>query len=394
MSNFLNTYEEAGGDPILALMDLLRKDPREDCIDLGVGVYRDDKGDTPIMQAVKAAEEGLLRDEKTKTYLGIRGNIGFLDLLSTKIFSHELSLSSLQTPGGSGALRALADFLAIDSKKNIWLPSPTWGNHRAIFEAAGHSLATYAYYSAKTASLDFSAMLADLENAQQGDVVLLHGVCHNPTGVDLDAEQWQQVADLLLRKGLIPFIDLAYLGLGSNLQQDLDGLRIITHTLPAGLVAISASKNFALYRERTGAAFVFSHEGKTQKAVQSQLSRVARVTYSMPPDHGAEIVRRILVDKSLYQNWHQELALMCGRINSLRKSLADELAVFFEPDRFAYIEKGKGMFSLLPLDEPAVNRLREEFAIYVVPGGRINIAGLKIQECQRFASAVAKVLTI
>lgn len=392
MTNFLKNYREAAGDPILALMDLLKKDPREDCIDLGVGVYKDDKGDTPIMQAVKAAEEGILREERTKTYLGIRGNLGFLDLLAAKIFDGDLNLSSLQTPGGSGALRALADFVGLEGKKTIWLPNPTWGNHKAIFEAAGHGLATYAYYNAKTTSLDFSAMLGDLEKAQKGDVVLLHGVCHNPTGVDLDAEQWQQVADLLLRKELIPFIDLAYLGFGSNLHEDLTGLRIITRTLPAGLIAISGSKNFALYRERIGAAFVFSHEGETKKAVQSQLSRVARVTYSMPPDHGAEIVRRILIDNSLYQNWHQELALMCGRINSLRKSLADELAVFFEPSRFAYIEKGKGMFSLLPLDEKAVIRLRDEFAIYVVPGGRINIAGLKIQECQRFAQALAKVI--
>ncbi|UXM96577.1 aromatic amino acid transaminase (plasmid) [Bartonella sp. HY329] len=392
MCEFLKNYSEAAGDPILAIMDILRKDKRDNCIDLGVGVYRDDKGDTPIMQAVKLAEQGILLEEKTKTYLGIRGNIGFLELLSAKIFHSDLTLSSLQTPGGSGALRTLADFVAIEDKRTVWLPNPTWGNHGAIFEAAGHKLATYAYYNDQTTSLDFSAMLSDLGKAQKGDIVLLHGVCHNPTGVDLDAEQWQQVADLLLKKELIPFIDLAYLGFGSNLQEDLTGVDIITRTLPAGLVAISASKNFALYRERTGAAFVFSHEAQTQKSVQSQLNRVARFSYSMPPDHGAEIVRRILVDKTLYQNWHQELALMCGRINNLRKSLADELAVFFGPDRFAYIKKGKGMFSLLPLDQQAVNRLCNEFAIYIVPGGRMNIAGLKIQECQRMATAIANIL--
>lgn len=378
-------------DALLALIGLHRDDPRPDKIDLGVGVYRDAAGNTPVMRAVKAAESRLMQEQPTKSYLGPEGDTHYTALLAPIVLGTAIARSDrvtgVQTPGGTGALRLGADLLArAGMTGRVWIGAPTWPNHAPIFAAAGLQVQSHAYYDAAHATLDFAAMLAALENASAGDVVLLHGCCHNPTGTGFSGDQWRTLAALLVARGLVPFIDLAYQGLGDGLEDDAHGLRLVLDAVPEAMLAYSCDKNFGLYRERVGALWVLSASAAGTRAVRDTLLVLARSLWSMPPDHGAAIVRVILDDPALTAEWRDELEQMRTRIGALRHALAAA-----EP-RLAPIAAQRGLFAMLPIDGAAVRALRERDGIYMAGSGRINIAGLRIETIAPFVTALSSFL--
>ncbi len=368
-------------DPILALAGLFRADARPKKLDLGVGVFRDAEGHTPIMAAVKEAEHRLLRDEATKTYVGTIGSEPFLHAVRALLLGDAVDvdrIAGMQTPGGSSALRCLADLAAVAKPgATIWISDPTWSNHAPVFRAAGLRVATYPYFDPSTAELLFPAMMAALEQAAHGDILLLHGCCHNPTGADLDAGQWESVTELLVRRGLVPFVDIAYQGLGAGLEADAGPLRNLLAHVPEAFLATSCSKNFGLYRDRVGAAFVVCADSATARRALSEMMALVRANYSMPPDHGAAVVSIVLHDDTLRAMWRDELESMRVRIAGIREKLGDALAARQLPSRFRAVASQRGMFSLLGFDAELVTRLREQYACYVVPGGRINVAGFR-----------------
>ncbi|WID98125.1 amino acid aminotransferase [Bosea vestrisii] len=373
-------------DAILALISAFKADQRTGKIDLGVGVYRDEQGRTPVFAAVKQAERILLDEQPSKSYLGIEGDPVFVDLLRPIVFGQRIpqdDIVGFQTPGGSGALRLGADLIAAARPQaQIWLGLPSWPNHAPIFQAAGLTVRDYAFADLTTQTLSFEAMMAALSSAQAGDVVLLHGCCHNPTGLDLDAAQWGAVTALCLERGLIPFVDLAYQGLGETLDLDAAGARRIVEACPEVLVSYSCDKNFGLYRERTGALYVKS---RTPGTVASNMAAAARVSWSMPPDHGAAVVRAILESEALTANWRGELSGMAERIHSVRSALAA-----LHP-ALAGIARQRGLFSTLKLTREQAQALRSEHAVYLVPSGRINLAGLRSEDAPRFVEALIAV---
>ena len=376
-------------DPLLALIGLHRDDPRPDKIDLGVGVYRDDEGYTPVMAAVKAAEAKLQAEQDTKSYLGADGDMGFVSLLAPIVLGDAWSgsplITGVQTPGGGGALRLGAELLALAlPQATVWMGQPTWPNHAPIFTGSGLTVREHAYYDAGSGGIAFAAMMRDLQELARGDILLLHGCCHNPTGTSLSDDQWLAIADLAAQQGAVVFVDLAYQGLGNGLDEDAAGLRRILDRLPDVLVAYSCDKNFGLYRERVGALWVKSGSMEQTEVVRANLLALARVLWSMPPDHGAAVVRLILEDGQLTEMWRRELEIMRGRLRGLRKKLADAHPAL------APLGQQDGLFAMLPIDHEAVTRARHDHGVYMASSGRINIAGLTAQSIPQFVRALSE----
>lgn len=368
-------------DPLLALIGLFRADARAGKVDLGVGVYRDETGATPIFRAVKEAERRLVETQPTKAYVGPEGDPVFLDRLwdlTTGDAGRGRAIAGLQTPGGSGALRLAADLMARIGTRTVWLGLPSWPNHASIFKAAGLDVATYPFFDIPSQSVQFDRMMEALSGASAGDAVLLHASCHNPTGANLSAEQWSAVSDLIAKRGLLPLVDIAYQGYGRGLEEDASGLRTLLAAVPEALVAVSCSKSFGLYRERTGAIYAACGNAETALTVRTNLAALARTSYSMPPDHGAAVVSTILGDDTLKADWMTELEAMRLRITSIRERLAAGLSSRWQV--LTAVREQEGMFSLLPLEEADVLKLRADHAIYMPTSGRINIAGLKSAE--------------
>ena len=374
-------------DALLALIGAFRSDPRADKIDVGVGVYRDLEGRTPVLRAVKEAERRLVDGQPSKGYLGPEGDVGYFEALKPVIFGEcdfDGRLSGLQTPGGTGALRLAAELIArARPGARIWVGNPTWPNHPPILKAAGLIVADYDHFDVATQELTANRMLDAFSDAAPGDVALLHGCCHNPTGADLDVDQWTAVATLLRDRGVLPLIDLAYQGLGAGLEEDAFGTRILLDIVGEGLVAYSCDKNFGLYRERVGALYALSASPEQSHIVQSNLLSLTRANWSMPPDHGAAIVRVILEDAALNADWRTELAEMRDRIQQIRNLLAQA-----DP-ALAPLAQQRGMFSTLPLSVADVARLREARGLYMPSSGRINLAGLTPQTVTPFVDALA-----
>lgn len=386
----------APADKILALIGLYRADPRPNKVDLGVGVYKDRSGNTPVMRAVREAEKRLLAGQDTKTYLGLAGDLAFNAAMAKLVFGPGADMARIRTaqaPGGSGALRLVAELLKrARPDATVWVSDPTWPNHIPILRGAGLAVRDYPYFDAASGSVRFDAMMAALKEAAGGDVVLLHGCCHNPTGANLDAGQWAALGDLLAKKGLLPFIDIAYQGFGDGLDADAEGLRIVAGKVPEMVVAASCSKNFAVYRDRVGAAMVLSADPAQADIVQSQMLAAARTLYSMPPDHGAAAVRIVLEDPALRADWEAELEEMRRRMLTLRIRFAEALRRQSNSDRFDFIAGHRGMFSRLGLTEKQVDRLRDEHAVYMVGDSRINVAGLPEDGLDDLAKAIVSVL--
>lgn len=380
-------------DKILALIAAYRDDPRTGKIDLGVGVYKDATGLTPVMRAVKAAEKRLWEVEVTKTYTGLAGEPAFNAAMVTMILGPGFAdrAASAATPGGTGAIRQALELIRMAAPAaTVWLSNPTWPNHPSILRYLKMPMAEYRYFDAATGGIDFAGMLADLAQVKAGDAVLLHGCCHNPTGANLDADQWAQVADLLAAKGAMPFIDLAYQGFGDGLEQDAAPTRMIAARFPEVLIAASCSKNFGIYRERTGVLIALTSPDR-QATVQGNLAFLNRQNYSFPPDHGARLVTMILEDAALTADWKAELEEVRQTMLTLRQSLAEELRRATNSARFDFIATHRGMFSRLGLTEAQVETLRREHGIYMVSDSRINIAGLNARTVPILAKAVALV---
>ena len=380
-------------DKILQLIAMYREDPRADKIDLGVGVYKDATGLTPLMRAVKAAEKQLWETETTKTYTGLAGepayNAAMIEMILGAGFAERAA--SVATPGGTGAIRQALELIKLASPKaKVWLSNPTWPNHPSIIKYLGMQMADYRYFDAETRGIDFDGLMQDLANVAAGAAVLLHGCCHNPTGANLNADQWAQVAALLLAKGAIPFVDLAYQGFGDGLEEDAAATRMIAATFPEVLIAASCSKNFGIYRERTGILIALG-EASRKAVTQGNLNFLNRQNYSFPPDHGARLVTMILQDDALRADWKAELEEVRQNMLGLRQRLADALRLATNSDRFDFVASHRGMFSRLGLTEAQVNLLREEHGIYMVGDSRINIAGLNAKTVPILAAAIAKV---
>ena len=383
--------EEQKSDSLLQLIALCDADPREEKIDVGVGVYRDAAGGTPILRAVKAAERILIETQETKAYLGSRGDTRFTELIRPIVFGEGAAdddrIVGVQTPGGCGALRLGADLVdKASDHARIHVGQPTWPNHGPLIECAGVEMVPHPYYDRDSHSIGFDEMMERLGHAEAGDLVLLHGCCHNPTGADLSLDQWREVAVLVARRGLVPFVDLAYQGLGRGLEEDAEGTRLVVEAAEQALVAQSCDKNFGVYRERTGNLFVKGSSRRSAEVILGNLVQLSRTMWSMPPDHGAAVARIILDDEELRADWHAELREMCARIRSLRARLAA-----YDP-RLAFIGEQNGMFSMLPLSEEAVLALREERGIYMANSGRFNVVGLSDDNVDRFAEAVVEKL--
>jgi aspartate/tyrosine/aromatic aminotransferase len=394
-----NTLETQTPDALLGVMQAFAADPTTDKLDLGVGVYRNSAGITPVMAAVRAGEQKLLAAQNSKVYVGAAGNRPFA------AFIEELTLGAghpartagrvvtLQTPGGCGAVRLAAEIVNRTTKgARVLVSDPTWANHIPLLGGAGLVVDTYPYYEVSSGTVVFDAMVATLERLPRGNVVLLQASCHNPTGADLTSEQWDTLAELLERKGLVPLLDLAYQGLGVSLDADAAAIRMLAARLPEVLIAVSCSKNFGLYRERVGAVIAIAETQKAATIVMSHLQALARRMYSMPPDHGAAIVATIAADPALRQQWADELEAMRLRVQSLRNALAAALAQEFGSSRFDFIKGQRGMFSLLGLSPASVKQLAAEHHVYMAPDSRSNIAGLPEPQVERLAKAIRAVV--
>ena len=386
-------------DSILGLMQAFREDPRPGKIDLGVGVYKDANGETPVLSVVKKAEALRLENESSKSYIGPAGAEGYNAAVQGLVFGSKVSagldsrLSVVQTPGGCGALRVAAEFIGrCRENATVHVPDPTWANHIPLLGDAGLSIQEYPYLDRTTGTLRFDAMASYLGGLGPGDLVLLHGCCHNPCGVDLDQGQWHAVLELAQQRGFTPFIDLAYQGFGDGLDEDAYGVRLLAEGLPEVILATSCSKNFGLYRERTGALTLLSGDSKVEAPTRSQLLSVIRGIYSMPPAHGSAIVETILTDAALRADWERELAQMRDRINGLRQLLVERFAVRGDGGRFEFIERQRGMFSFLGISPKQVESLRNDHAIYMVDSSRMNVAGASHENVDRFCDAVMSVL--
>ena len=383
-------------DKILQLIAMFREDKRTDKIDLGVGVYKDPTGLTPVMRAVKAAEKRLWEVETTKTYTALAGEPAYNTAMRAMILNGVVAadrLASISTPGGTGAIRQALELVKMAAPgATVWLSAPTWPNHPSIVKFLGIPMAEYRYFDAASGGVDFDGLMADLGTVKPGDVVLLHGCCHNPTGANLDLAQWAKVCDLLAQRGAIPLVDLAYQGFGDGLEADAEATRMVAARFPEVLIAASCSKNFGIYRERTGILIAISRDAAATTITQGNLNYLNRQNYSFPPDHGARLVTMILEDDALRADWQAELEEVRLNMLTLRQSLADALRAETNSDRFDFVARHRGMFSRLGLTEAQVNRLRDEFGIYMVGDSRINIAGLNAKTVPVLARAVAAVL--
>jgi len=385
------------GDPILGLMEAYAQDSNPRKFDLGVGVYKDAQGLTPIPEAVKIAEARLVERQDTKTYIGGHGNPLFGKVINELVLGADSKLiaeqraGATQTPGGTGALRLAADFIAqCLPGKGVWLSNPTWPIHETIFAAAGVKVSHYPYVGSDN-RLDVDAMLAVLNEVPQGDVVLLHACCHNPTGFDLNHDDWQRVLDVVRRRDLLPLIDFAYQGFGDGLEQDAWSTRLFAAEVPELLITSSCSKNFGLYRDRTGALIVCAKTADKLIDLRSQLAHIARNLWSTPPDHGAAVVATILADPELKARWTDEVEAMRLRIAQLRSGLVEALEPHGLRERFAHIGVQRGMFSYTGLSPEQVKQLREQHSVYMVSSGRANVAGIDATRLALLADAIANV---
>lgn len=385
------------GDPILGLMESYAKDANPQKFDLGVGVYKDAQGLTPILQAVKRAEQRLVEQQTTKTYIGGHGDPAFGRLISELVLGAGSALlkaqraGATQTPGGTGALRLSADFIAHSLPgRGVWLSNPTWPIHETIFAKAGLKVSHYPYVGSDN-RLDVPAMLATLATVPEGDVVLLHACCHNPTGFDLSQDDWRQVLQIVRERQLLPLIDFAYQGFGDGLEQDAWAVRLFADELPEVLITSSCSKNFGLYSDRVGALIVCANDAEKLLDVRSQLAFIARNLWSTPPDHGAAVVATILGDSALKQLWSSEVEGMRSRIAQLRSGLVEALAPHGLSERFAHVGVQRGMFSYTGLSAEQVKQLREKHSVYMVSSGRANVAGIDETRLGLLAEAIADV---
>jgi len=386
-------------DPILGLMAAFRADSNPNRIDLGVGVYKDEQGSTAVMRAVKLAERQLLETQQSKTYVGPAGAVGFNELAARLILGDELAASlserrsTFQVPGGCGGLRLAAEVLNKSKPgARIFVSDPTWANHIPLLGEAGLQIETYPYYDYASHSLRFADMMDTLRQAKKGDLVLLHGCCHNPCGADLNQQQWQAVRDLALENGFTPFIDLAYQGLGDGIDEDSYGVRLLASSLPELVIVSSCSKNFGLYRERVGALTVICETAAATRATASLVASTARGIYSMPPDHGATVVEIILADAALRADWQAELTAMRERINGLRELLVTRLRQEGVEQDFSFIQREKGMFSFLGVSVAQVQTLVTDYSIYLVDSSRINVAGINAGNIDYLVQSLKKVL--
>ncbi|WP_207866353.1 amino acid aminotransferase [Pseudomonas sp. 58(2021)] len=385
------------GDPILGLMEAYAQDSNPRKFDLGVGVYKDAQGLTPIPEAVKIAEARLVESQDTKTYIGGHGNPLFGKVINELVLGADSALiaeqraGATQTPGGTGALRLAADFIAqCLPGKGVWLSNPTWPIHETIFAAAGVKISHYPYVGSDN-RLDVDAMLAALNEVPKGDVVLLHACCHNPTGFDLGHDDWHRVLDVVRSRNLLPLIDFAYQGFGDGLEQDAWSTRLFAAELPELLITSSCSKNFGLYRDRTGALIVCAKSADKLIDIRSQLAHIARNLWSTPPDHGAAVVATILADPELKRRWADEVEAMRLRIAQLRSGLVEALEPHGLRERFAHIGVQRGMFSYTGLSPEQVKNLREHHSVYMVSSGRANVAGIDATRLDLLAEAIANV---
>lgn len=381
-------------DKILALISMYRDDPRPVKIDLGVGVYKDPTGLTPVMRAVKAAEKKLWEVETTKTYTGLAGEPAYNAAMVGLILSAGQAerAASVATPGGTGAIRQALELIRLAAPQaKVWMSNPTWPNHPSIVKYLGMPAATYRYFDVESSMVDVEGMLADLATVAAGDVVLLHGCCHNPTGANLTAADWDRVIAVLKARGAVPLVDLAYQGFGDGLDADAEATRKVAAAFDEVLIAASCSKNFGIYRERTGILIALTSPDR-KAVVQGNLAFLNRQNYSFPPDHGARLVTMILEDAGLTADWKAELEEVRQNMLGLRKQLADELRKATNSDRFDFVAGHRGMFSRLGLTEAQVETLRKDHAIYMVGDSRINIAGLNAQTVPVLAKAIAQVI--
>ena len=390
------SYKAPPADSIVELMLAFRNDARSDKKDLGIGVYKDSDGLTPVMRAVKASEKKIWETESSKSYLGLAGDEQFCGHILDLVLGNDVArerIRSIQTVGGGAAVRLLCDLLAAgDWNGSIWIPNPTWINHVPIANAAGLKVREYTYLNRATSEVDFQRMMDDLKRANRGDAVLLHGCCHNPTGADLSADQWRSLIELIQKLGLLPFVDVAYQGFGDGLEQDVAGIRALAAGVPEMLLSTSCSKNFGVYRDRVGTAILIANDGAAADKARAVLLAKGRVNYSFPPNHGAATVSAIFNDDTLLSDWKAELEGMRARMVANRSTLADQLKRATNSDRFDFVKRHKGMFSLLGLTEAQILRLRAEFAIFMPPDGRMNIAAVSESDVETIGAAIAAVI--
>jgi len=375
-----SNLKEKPADKILALAQAFREDPRDTKIDLGVGVYKDAQGKTPIMRAIKAAEQQWWGQEETKAYTGLAGDPGFCDVMIDLVLGDAVTrdqVAAVATPGGTGAVRQAFDLVRMaNPQARVFVSDPTWPNHLSILAYLGVETVMYRYFDAETGGVDFEGMMAGLQDLRAGDVVLLHGCCHNPTGANLNLSQWQEVIDLLNRKGAVPMIDIAYQGFGDGLDADAKATRLVVKNCPEVLIAASCSKNFGIYRERTGILMAVAQDRGMQKVAQGNLAYLNRQNYSFPPDHGARLVTMVLSDDALRADWQSELEDVRLGMLRLREGLANELRRLSGSDRFGFIAQHRGMFSRLGATPEQVETMRKDHGIYMIGDSRINVAGL------------------
>ena len=389
----------APADPILGLGEAFKSETRANKINLGIGIYKDAQGATPIMRAVKEAETRLLAKENSKNYLGIDGIADYNQRTKALLFGADSQIiaqdrvRTVQSLGGTGALRIAAEFIKRQTKaQNVWISTPTWPNHNAIFNAVGMTIREYRYYDAERKALDWDNLIADLSNANEGDVVLFHGCCHNPTGIDPTPEQWKQLAELSVKNGWLPLFDFAYQGLANGLNEDAVGLRTFAANHKELLVASSFSKNFGLYNERVGAFTLVAENSDIAATALTQVKSIIRTLYSNPASHGGATVATVLNDPQLRQEWENELTEMRERIKKMRHLFVQLLKEYGAKQDFGFIMEQNGMFSFSGLTPEQVDRLREEFAIYAVRSGRINVAGITEDNIRYLCESIVKVL--
>jgi aspartate/tyrosine/aromatic aminotransferase len=393
------TIEAAPRDAILGLTADFREDSRPEKINLSVGVYQDEHGKTPLLESVRQAEGQLATAAASKSYLPMSGSPEFVEIVRELVFGagHEVlgskRVATAHTPGGTGALRVAGDFLHANlPQATLWMSSPTWPNHPNIFQAAGVPVKSFPYFDQAANSLDWDAMIEAIKQIPAGDVILLHGCCHNPTGIDPTTEQWQAIAEVVFDRGLVPLLDFAYQGFSDGIEADAAGLRTFLRPGAELMVCNSFSKNFGLYQERVGALSIVCPAESSTQAVQSQINRVIRSNYSNPPAHGGAIVNCVLRDSALRQTWEKEVAMMRDRVNGMRQNLVDALKAKGASGDYSFITKQRGMFSFTGLTKEQVNTLREQHAIYIVGSGRINVAGLTPANVERVAEAIGTVV--
>ena len=382
-------------DKIIALMQQFRDDPREEKIDLGVGVYKNADGITPVMRAVKAAEQRVWEEQTTKAYTGLIGDPSFMEAMTSLVLGDAVPHSSVAwagTPGGTGAIRIGLEMIKMAGQdRRVFISDPTWPNHPSIIDYVGLERVSYRYFDNATRAVDFSGMMEDLQALKAGDVLLLHGCCHNPTGANLNPVEWQMVIDHIIATGAVPLVDIAYQGFGDGLEEDAAATRKLAASVPECLIAASCSKNFGVYRERTGALLAVAAEPFRVARVQETLAALNRMNYSFPPDHGARVVTTVLNDAALRADWTAELEEVRLSMLGLREQLVGELRRLSGSDRFAFLAQHRGMFSRLGTTPDLIDRLRVEHGIYIIGDSRMNVAGLNAKTVPILAEAIVKV---